>query len=76
MNAFYEVINISEDKSKTVGNCSLTFKIRKLKVEDTDILAFDLEFIVYGNLNKIIVYIRRTLKTPVIVEVQSSNELR
>ncbi len=58
MDIFYKIINIYKDKFKTVGNCSLAFKIEELKVEDTDILAFDFESVVFGCLKKVIVYIK------------------
>jgi len=75
VNTIYKIINICKDKSRTVNDHSLTFKIGKLKVENTDILTFDLESIVLGYLKKIIVHIKWTLKTPTIVEVRSSGEL-
>ncbi len=55
---FYKIINICKDKSRTVGDYSLAFGIRELKVEDIDILAFDLESIVFGCLKEIVVYIK------------------
>ncbi len=51
-------MNIYKDKSETVGNRSLTFKIKELKVEDIDILAFDLESVIFGCLKEIVVYIK------------------
>jgi len=58
MDMFYKIINICKDKSRTVGDYSLAFGIRELKVEDIDILAFDLESIVFGCLKEIVVYIK------------------
>ena len=55
---FYEIINICEDKSGTVGDCFLAFGIGELKVENIDILAFDFESIVFSCLKKIIVYVK------------------
>jgi len=55
---FYKIINICEDKSKTIDNRSLAFKIEELKVEDTDILTFDLESIILGYLKEIVIYIK------------------
>ena len=51
-------MNIREDKFRTVGNRSLAFKIKKLKVEDIDILTFDFEFVVFGCLKKVVIYIK------------------
>ncbi len=51
-------MNIYKDKSGTVGNCSLILRIEELKVEDIDILAFDLESIVFGCLKEVVVYIK------------------
>jgi len=58
MDTFYEIMNIRKDKSRTIGDCSLIFKIGELKVEDIDILAFDFESIVFGCLKKVVVYIK------------------
>ncbi len=55
---FYKIINICENKSGTVDNYSLTFEIRELKVENIDILTFNLESIVFGYLKKVVVYIK------------------
>ncbi len=51
-------MNICKNKSKTVGNCSLTFKIEELKVEDINILTFDFESIIFGYLKEVVVYIK------------------
>ncbi len=51
-------MNIYEDKSKTVGDCSLAFEIEKLRVEDTDILTFDFESIVFDCLKEVVVYVK------------------
>ena len=58
MNTFYKIMNIYEDKSKTVGDCSLAFEIEKLRVEDTDILTFDFESIVFDCLKEVVVYVK------------------
>jgi len=55
---FYEIINIRENKSRIIGDCSLTFGIGKLKIEDTDILTFNFESIVLGYLKEIVVHIK------------------
>ncbi len=55
---FYEIINIYKDKSGTVNDRSLAFGIGELKVEDTDILAFDFESIVFGYLREVVVYVK------------------
>ncbi len=55
---FYEIMNIREDKSGTVGDRSLAFGIKELRVEDTDILVFDLESVVFGCLREVVVYIK------------------
>ena len=68
-------MNIREDKSRTVGDRSLAFRIEELKVEDTDILTFDFESVVFGYLKEVVVHIKWTLKVPTIVEVRSSGEL-
>ncbi len=75
VDTFYKIINICKDKSRTVDNRSLTFGIGELKVEDTDILAFDFESIVFNCLREVVVYVKWTLKTPAIIEIQSSGEL-
>ncbi len=54
---FYEIMNICKDKFRTVGDCFLAFGIGELKVEDIDILVFDLESIVFG-LKEVVVYIK------------------
>ncbi len=69
-------MDICEDKSKTVGDCSLAFKIGELKIEDIDILSFDFEPIVFNCLREVVVYIKRTLRVSAIVGVQSSREFR
>ncbi len=51
-------MNICEDKSGTVGDRFLTFKIRELRVEDIDILTFDFESIVLGCLKEVVVHIK------------------
>ncbi len=51
-------MNICKNKSKTVGDRSLVFKIGKLRVEDTDILALDLESVVFGCLKEVVVHIK------------------
>jgi len=51
-------MNIHKDKSRTVGNRSLAFRIEELRVKDTDILIFDFESIVFGYLKKVVVYIK------------------
>ncbi len=51
-------MNICEDKSGTVGDRSLAFKIGELRVENTDILTFDFESVVFGCLRKVVVYIK------------------
>ncbi len=55
---FYEIINICKDKSGTVGDRSLAFRIGELKVEDIDILTFNLESVVFGCLKEIVIYIK------------------
>ncbi len=55
---FYEIINIRENKSGIVDDYSLVFRIGELKIEDTDILAFDLESVVLDCLKEVIVYIK------------------
>ena len=72
---FYKIINIRENKSRTIGNRSLAFEIGELRVENTDILTFDLESIVFGYLKEVIVYIKWILKVPAIVEIRSSGKL-
>jgi len=51
-------MNIREDKSRTVGDRSLAFRIEELKVEDTDILTFDFESVVFGYLKEVVVHIK------------------
>ncbi len=51
-------MNIRKDKSKTVNNRSLVFGIKELKIEDIDILVFNLEFIVFGCLKEVVVHIK------------------
>ena len=58
MNIFYKIINIYKDKSRTVSDCSLALGIEELKVEDTDILAFNFKSIVLGYLKEIVVHIK------------------
>ncbi len=72
---FYKIVDIYKDKSKTVDNYFLVFKIRKLKVENTDILSFDLEPIIFNCLKKVIVYIKQALRIPAIVKIQSFKKL-
>ncbi len=55
---FYKIINIYKDKSRTVSDCSLALGIEELKVEDTDILAFNFKSIVFGCLKEVVVYIK------------------
>ncbi len=55
---FYKIINIRKDKFKTVDNRFLTFRIGELKIEDTDILTFNLESIVFNCLKEVIVYVK------------------
>ncbi len=51
-------MNICENKSRTIDDCSLAFGIEELKIENTDILTFDFESIVFGCLKEIIIYIK------------------
>ena len=55
---FHEIMNIRKDKSGTVGDRSLALGIGELRVEDTDILAFDLESVVFGYLREIVVHVK------------------
>ncbi len=58
MDTFYKIMNICEDKSGIVDDCSLVFGIEELKVEDTDILTFDFESVVFNCLKEVVVYIK------------------
>jgi len=55
---FHEIMNIRKDKSETVGDRSLAFRIGELRIEDIDILAFDLESIVFDCLKEVVVHIK------------------
>ena len=58
MDIFYKIINIRKDKFRTVDNRSLVFEIGELKVEDTDILTFNFESIIFNCLKEVVVYIK------------------
>jgi len=58
VDTFYEIINICEDKSGTIGDHFLAFGIGELRVEDIDILTFDLKSIVFNYIREIVIYIK------------------
>jgi len=58
VDTFYKIINICKDKFGIVGDRSLVFGIGELRVENTDILVFDFESVVFGCLREVVVYIK------------------